>query len=204
MALNPSTRDKLKSVGSAAVAAALSKRGLPDRRLAGLRPLAPMQDPLIGEACTAIEHCRAGAVLVVEAGKPLPPMALLARRGVAGIVSAGPLREQVEIVRRGLPAYQPAAYQPAAYPPAAYPPPGGLTKPLPVSTGDVLVGDRQGVVVIPAHLADEIAEEAAEALAFEAFTAEQVDAGGGVYGLHIASGEQARIAFAAWRKLRGR
>ena len=39
---------------------------------------------------------------------------------------------------------------------------------------------------------------------FEAFTAEQVDAGGGVYGLHIASGEQARIAFAAWRKLKGR
>ncbi len=189
MALKPSTRDKLKSVGSAAVAAALSKRGLPDRRLAGLRPLAPMQDPLIGEACTAIEHCRAGAVLAVEAGKPLPPMALLARRGVAGIVSAGPLREQAEIVRRGLPAYQP---------------PTGLTKPLPIGTGDVLVGDRQGVVVIPAHLVDEIAEEAAEALAFEAFTAEQVDAGGGVYGLHIASGEQARIAFAAWRKLRGR
>ena len=67
----------------------------------------------------------------------------------------------------------------------------------------MLVGDRHGVVAIPAAVADEIAEEAAEALAFEIFTAEQVDAGGGVYGLHIPSGEQAKIAFAAWRKLRG-
>ena len=68
----------------------------------------------------------------------------------------------------------------------------------------MLVGDRLGVIAIPAHLADEIAAEAADALAFEAFTAEQVDAGGGVYGLHIPSGDQARVAFAAWRKLRGR
>ncbi len=189
MALKPYTRDRLRSVGTAAIAAVLSGRGLPDRRIDGLRPLAHAQDPLVGEACMALEHCRAGAVLVVEAGKPLPSLALLARRGVAGIVSAGPLREAAEIVRRGLPAFQR---------------PAGLVKHLPIESGNVLVGDRQGVIAIPAHLADEIAEEAADALAFEAFTAEQVDAGGGVYGLHIPSGEQARIAFAAWRKLRRR
>jgi regulator of RNase E activity RraA len=189
MALKPSTRERLISVGSAAVAAALSRRGLPDRRIEDLRPLSPTQDPLVGEACTAIENCRAGAVLVVEPGKPSPPMALLARRGVAGIVSAGPLRDLAEIVRTGLPAYQ---RQPAS------------EKPIPVAHGEMLVGDRLGVIAIPAHLADEIAEEAAEALAFEEFTAEQVNQGGGVYGLHIPSGDRARIAFAAWRKLKGR
>lgn len=189
MALKPFTRDKLQSVGTAAIAAALSGRGLPDRHLDGLRPLVPLQDPLVGEASLALEHCRAGAVLVVEAGKPVPPMALLARRGVAGIVSAGPLRQPAEIVRRGLPAYHRLA---------------GPAKPLSIASGEVLVGDRLGVIAIPAHLADEIAAEAADALAFEAFTAEQVDAGGGVYGLHIPSGDQARIAFAAWRKLKGR
>ena len=189
MALKPSTRDRLRGVGTAAVATALSARGLPARCIDGLRPLMPLQDPLVGEAGLVLEHCRAGAILVVEAGKPLPLMALLARRGVAGIVSAGPLREPAEIARRGLPAYQRLS---------------GAAKPLPIAGGDVLVGDRLGVIVIPAPLADEIAEEAAEALAFEAFTAEQVDAGGGVYGLHIPSGDQARIAFAAWRKLKGR
>ena len=188
MALSPATRKKLLTVGTAALGAALSGRGLSVSRIEGLRPLVPTQDPLVGEACTAFEHLRPGTVLVVEAGRPLPAMALLARRGVAGIVSGGPLRDAAEFVRSGLPAYQRSV---------------ASATPLPVAEGDVLVGDRLGVVAIPAALADEIAEEAAEALAFEIFTAEQVDAGGGVYGLHIPSGEQAKIAFAAWRKLRG-
>ena len=37
----------------------------------------------------------------------------------------------------------------------------------PVVPGDVIVGDGEGVVVIPAHLADEIADEAVEMTAFE-------------------------------------
>ena len=189
MALKPSTRDGLRSVGSAAVAAALSRRGMAGRHIDSLRPLAPSQDVLVGEACMAFEDCRAGTVLVVEAGSGTGLPALLERRGVVGIVSAVPLREQAEIVRRGLPAYQR---------------PAGPAKPLAIGAGEVLLGDRQGLIAIPAHLADEIAGEAADALAFEAFTAEQVDAGGGVYGLHIPSGEQAMIAFAAWRKLKGR
>ena len=70
--------------------------------------------------------------------------------------------------------------------------------------GDVVFRDRTALVVIPAALADQVAEEAAEAIAFEEFTAEQVNQGGGVYGLHIPSGERARQAFAQWRKLKGR
>ncbi len=46
--------------------------------------------------------------------------------------------------------------------------------------------------------------EAAEAIAFEEFTAEQVNQGGGVYGLHIPSGERAKQAFAQWRRIKGR
>ena len=41
-------------------------------------------------------------------------------------------------------------------------------------------------------------------MAYEEFVAEQVSAGGGVYGLHIPSGETARRAFAEWRRIRGR
>ena len=67
-----------------------------------------------------------------------------------------------------------------------------------------MVGDRAGVLVIAASLIDQIAEEAQEISAYEEFIAEQVNQGGGVYGLHIPSGEQARVAFAAWRKMKGR
>lgn len=189
MALKPATRDRLKSVGTRTIAAALAKRGLQDGFLPDLRPVAPVQDVLVGEACLAIESCHAGAVLVVEAGKACPPLALLMRRGIAGIVCAGVLREAAGIARAGLPAYQ---RRPAS------------STSLTVANGDVLVGDRAGVLVIAASLIDQIAEEAQEISAYEEFIAEQVNQGGGVYGLHIPSGEQARVAFAAWRKMKGR
>jgi regulator of RNase E activity RraA len=70
--------------------------------------------------------------------------------------------------------------------------------------GDGLLRDRDSLVVIPAALVDEIAEAAAEAVAFEEFTADQVAQGGGVYGLHIPSGDRAKQAFAQWRRLKGR
>ena len=75
---------------------------------------------------------------------------------------------------------------------------------IPLDAGDVVFRDRTALIVLPAALADEIAEEAAEALAFEEFTAEQVNQGGGVYGLHIPSGERAKLAFAQWRRMKGR
>ena len=59
-------------------------------------------------------------------------------------------------------------------------------------------------MVIPASLADEIAEEAFEQTAFEDFVAEQVSKGHGIYGLYPATNEQTMADFAAWRKMRGR
>ena len=190
MPLKPATRDRLKSVGTADVAAALAKRGLRRQSVPGLRPLSPFQDALVGAAAEAIGACLPGSVLVVQGGANAIPVAALLRRRVAGIVADAALRNAAEIVRAGLPAYQR--------------PPGAAPKPLPIAAGDVILGDRAGVVVIPASLADEIAEEAVETAAFAEFVAEQVNAGGGVYGLHIPMGEQARVAFSAWRKLRGR
>lgn len=189
MALKPATRDRLKTAGTRTVAAALAKRGLPNRFIPDLRPIAPIQDVLVGEACMAIERCRTGDVLVVDAGQTSIPVALLLRRGIAGIVTASTLRETAEIARAGLPAYQ-RRLGPAA--------------PLTIADGDVLVGDRSGVLVVPAPLVEQIAEEAQEIAAYEEFITEQVNQGGGVYGLHIPSGEQARVAFAAWRKMKGR
>ena len=70
--------------------------------------------------------------------------------------------------------------------------------------GDVMVGDREGVFVIPAHLADEIADEAVEMTAFEDFVTEEVLKGRSILGLYPPTEQQAKDDFAAWRKAKVR
>ncbi|MFW6076919.1 MAG: ribonuclease activity regulator RraA, partial [Hyphomicrobiales bacterium] len=65
--------------------------------------------------------------------------------------------------------------------------------------GDVIVGDGEGVVVIPAEIADEIADEAVEMTAFEDFVGEQVLKGRSILGLYPATDAQTGTDFAAWR-----
>ncbi len=74
----------------------------------------------------------------------------------------------------------------------------------PVWPGDVIVGDGEGVVVIPAHLADEIADEAVEMTAFEDFVTEKVNEGRSILGLYPPTDEFVHEEFAVWRKTRGR
>ena len=74
----------------------------------------------------------------------------------------------------------------------------------PVFPGDVIVGDADGVVVVPAHLADEIAAEAVDQTAFEDFVTEQVLKGRSIIGLYPATQEQTHADFAAWRQRNGR
>ena len=61
-----------------------------------------------------------------------------------------------------------------------------------------------GVIVIPAHLADEIANEAFEMTAFEDFVTEEVRKTRSMFGLYSATNEQTLTDFAAWRKRKGR
>jgi hypothetical protein len=80
----------------------------------------------------------------------------------------------------------------------------GFRNDAPVWPGDVIVGDGEGVVVIPSQLADEIAEEAFEMTAFEDFVTEEVEKGRSILGLYPPTDEKARQDFAAWRKAKGR
>ena len=57
----------------------------------------------------------------------------------------------------------------------------------PVFPRDVIVGDAEGVVVLPAHLADELADEAVEMTAFEDFVTEKVHKGRSILGLYPAT-----------------
>ena len=74
----------------------------------------------------------------------------------------------------------------------------------PVFPGDAIVGDQDGVIVIPAHLADELANECFEMEAFEDFVTEEVKNGRSIIGLYPATDEQTLTDFAAWREKTGR
>src|SRR3981081_3340023 len=161
----------------------------------------------------AVEDCPPGAVLALarrkDAGAASAGAILVTRlkqRGVAGVVTDGGFRDSAEIARLGFPAYH---QRPSA--------PTNLTLhqaididvPIgcgdaPVFPGDTILGDGDGVMVIPASLVDEIAAEAFEMTAFEDFVAEQVDRGHGIYGLYPPTAEQTMVDFAAWRKMKGR
>src|ERR1700722_12958462 len=72
-----------------------------------------------------------------------------------------------------------------------------------VYPGDVIVGDRDGVAVIPNALADQVAQDAAEQEELEAFLLERVAAGAALSGTYPPN-EATRTAYATWRKARQR
>lgn len=70
---------------------------------------------------------------------------------------------------------------------------------VPVYPGDVLVGDGDGVIVLPLEVADEIAEEASSMEAFEAYVLKRVSEGAAVIGLYPPN-EQAREEYEIYVK----
>jgi regulator of RNase E activity RraA len=161
----------------------------------------------------AVEQCPVGAVLVMDSRKDARAASaggiLVARlmvRGVAGVVTDGGFRDSPEIAKYSMPAYH---TRPSA--PTNLTLHQALDLNLPIACGDVavwpgdiVVGDAEGVIVIPAHLADEIALEAVEMTAFEDFVQQEVMKGRAVIGLYPPTQEQSRIDFAAWRAAEGR
>ena len=73
-----------------------------------------------------------------------------------------------------------------------------------VFPGDVLVGDSDGVIVIPAHLADEIAEECSGMESYEAFVFEEVQNGASIIGLYPPTKQENLDKYEDWRKRTGR
>ena len=161
----------------------------------------------------AIEQCPPGGVLVIDSRKdPRAASAggiLVARlmaRGVAGVVTDGGFRDSPEIAKYNMPAYH---NRPSAPTNLTLHQAMDINVPIgcgdvAVFPGDVVVGDAEGVIVIPAHLADEVATEAVEMTAFEDFVTEKVHEGRSILGLYPPTDEQSRTDFAAWRLLHQR
>lgn len=161
----------------------------------------------------AVEDCPPGAVLVMDSRKDARAASAgsilvtrLMKRGVAGVVTDGGFRDAAEIGKLGFPAYH---QRPSAPTNLTLHQAIDINVPIgcgdaPVFPGDVILGDSDGVIVIPAHLADEIADEAFEMTAYEDFVTERVQAGQGIFGLYPATDEKSLSDFAAWRKANGR
>ena len=161
----------------------------------------------------AIETCPEGCVLVMDSRKSATAASagdiLITRlmvRGGAGVVTDGGFRDAMEIGQLEIPAYHSRPSSPT-----------NLTTneaidinvPIgcgdaPVFPGDIVVGDDDSVIILPAHLADEVAEEAIEMTAYEDFALEQVQNGETIIGLYPATKEENLERFAAWRKDKGR
>ena len=161
----------------------------------------------------AVEECPPGAVLVIDSRKDARAasaggilVSRLMKRGAAGVVTDGGFRDSPEIAKLPFPAYH---CRPSAPTNITLHQAIDINVPIgcgdaPVFPGDVVVGDGEGVIVIPAHMADEVAAEATEMTAFEDFVQERVLAGQSILGLYPPAEAANRDAFAAWRKAQGR
>jgi regulator of RNase E activity RraA len=161
----------------------------------------------------AVEDCPPGAILVMDSRKDARAASaggiLVTRlmvRGVAGVVTDGGFRDSAEIAALDIPAYH---QRPSAPTNLTLHQAIDINVPIgcgdaPVFPGDVLVGDADGVIVVPQEIADEIAKEAVEMTAFEDFVTELVRGGQPTIGLYPPTDESNLEAFAVWRKERGR
>jgi regulator of RNase E activity RraA/2-keto-4-pentenoate hydratase/2-oxohepta-3-ene-1,7-dioic acid hydratase in catechol pathway len=213
-AVTPETLAGLRQVSTATLASLLRKRGLngltldglrstrPDARMAGyartVRYL-PLREDLMDRYAgmnaqkRAIEDIRPGEVLVIEArGDPTAGtigdiLGLRAQvRGAAGIVTDGAIRDSAALARLAIPAYH-AAVHPAVLGRRHVPWESGVAIACAGATiqpGDILVGDADGVVVLPPAIAAEVLADAQEQERQEEFIAARVAQGESIDGLY--------------------
>lgn len=198
--IQPLVKGRANMVGEA-----FTLRYIPARE--DLNPISVFENPEHPQR-KAVESCPEGAVMVIDSRKdPRAASAgsiLAARlmvRGVTGLVTDGGFRDAAEIAKLSMPAYH---NRPSA--------PTNLTLhqaidinvpigcgDVAVFPGDVIVGDDDGVIVIPAHLADEVADTATGMTLFEDFVVEKVQEGRSIIGLYPPTDPGTKIEFEQWK-----
>lgn len=198
--VRPLTKGKGNMVGEC-----FTIRYIPARE--DLNPITVFEDPEHPQR-VAVEKCPKGAVMMIDSRKdPRAASAgsILATRlmvrGVSGIVTDGGFRDSAEIAKLDIPTYH---NRPSA--------PTNLTLhqaidinvpigcgDVAVFPGDVIVGDDDGVMVIPSHLADEVAETAISMTLFEDFVTEKVLEGQSIIGLYPPTHPQIKTDFQKWK-----
>jgi 2-keto-4-pentenoate hydratase/2-oxohepta-3-ene-1,7-dioic acid hydratase in catechol pathway/regulator of RNase E activity RraA len=156
----------------------------------------------------AVEQVRPGEVLVIEARQEQTAgtigdiLALRAQvRGAAGIVTDGAIRDSAALAALNIPTFHAAAH-PAVLGRRHVPWETDVTVACAGTTvqpGDLVVGDADGVVVLPRGIAAEVLADATEQERQEAFIAARVAAGESVEGLYPLT-DRWRPAYELWRK----
>ena len=146
----------------------------------------------------AIEAAPRGSVVVID-GRGVTATATLgdilaARLAVKGVVAAvtdAPVRDADEIRKVNMPVFCRGAAAPPSITGLAYAGYGEMIGcgNVAVCSDDIMVGDNDGVVVIPAAKADDVAKTAVEQERYEQFVQMQVQAGRSVVGLYPPSDE---------------
>lgn len=195
----------LKKMSESMVGEAFTLRYIPARE--DLNQIEVFRDPEHPQR-KAIETCPEGAVMVMDSRKSARAASagsiLVSRlmvRGVAGVVTDGGFRDADEIAQLDIPSYH---QRPSA--------PTNLTLnqaldinvpigcgDVAVFPGDVVVGDNDGVMIVPADIAEEVADEAIKMTLFEDFVTERVLQGQSIIGLYPPTNEQTLSDFEKWK-----
>ena len=150
-------------------------------------------DNLTDKQRVGIEQLTPGDVLVIDARgdtRAGTMGSILAERmhqlGAAGVVTDGAYRDSPTIAECGLAAYSRAMNahtNKTIHYPSEIQVPVGCGE-VAVFPGDITVGDAEGVVVIPAHLADDVAAAAEEMESKEEFILARIRAGASLVGTY--------------------
>jgi len=186
--------ETLKRVTTDSIATVLLKKGLRNQWVRGAMPLKPDCPRIVGRAFTmrfipvredvpgamakklpvnrdAVDVMPPGCIAVADARGVAAAatfgdivVARMAKRGVAGIVTDGAVRDRNGLIAIGLPIWTSAITAP---PPAAQLMLAAWQEPIgcggvAVFADDVIVADADGVIVIPAALAPEVAQAGLE------------------------------------------
>ena len=196
--------------GGSMVGEAYTLRYMPARE--DLNPMTVFRDHSHPQR-RAVEECPPGAILVMDCRKDARAasaggilMTRLMVRGVAGVVTDGGFRDSAEIAQLDMPSYH---NRPSAPTNITLHQAIDINVPIgcgdaPVFPGDIIVGDADGVIVIPAGIVEEITADAVEMTAYEDFVTERVRAGQKTFGLYPPTDETNLDAFAIWRKQHNR
>jgi len=224
--LTDEIKNALTSVSTATIASQLQRRGFWNCFLSGLKPLNEGQS-MVGYAHTlrylparpdipelmgfnaqrqAAENIEPDEILIIEcrgvpdAGTIGDIFAARAKfRGAVGVITDGALRDTPAIRELGLPVYHQSSH--AATLGRRHTP---FDRQIPIACAgvavfpnDIIVGDEEGAIVIPASLLEEVTESAVDMEIREEFAIERVAEGASTDG-YFPLADENRPEFEAW------